>query len=258
MFIIAEKRKNVKAWYLLLLVVVTILWFKQTLGQNFTQGSIFSFLGIIVVAAYLLDIVFKSAGGRVLGLVDKGDLPVDAPEQEARGLNIFGFKLSPVQADVAIGLTLSAFFIYSSMVYGIQWAGIPKITFAADQTSKAFWTGLVAPLENNLAAIVALTTSSLALWYFYGKKGEKSDSFTAYALIIFGILFGAWFMMRLHDAVYGLNAEAMKSVFIFFLTGISVSIWRKNTIAFDILHFAWNFTVVYSALNVALGFSIAL
>ncbi len=241
-------------------MAVTILWFKVTVNsQQFTQGVIFTFLGLTTIAFYLLDMVFKSAGERILGLVDKGDLPVDAPEQEARGLDVLGIvRFGPVTADIVLGLALSGFFIYSSMVYGIQWAGIPTITFAADQTSKAFWTGMVAPLENNLAAVVALTAASLALYYFYGRKSAKADSMTSYAIIIMAILFGAWFMMRLHDAVYGLNAEAMKSVFTFFATGIAVSIWRKNTISFDILHFLWNFTVVYSALNVALGFSIAL
>lgn len=244
-----SKTEDLSGLWLLVLFSSSYFWYDKLVTSSFNQGTIFLSGGILVILAYLVDHVFDK-GKQSSGGVDYRDLPIDTLPERSTSMPILERIVSrPLYQDIILGIILSAGFFRMTQLYGIQWAGIPAIGFAGTLVGKAFATGMVAFAENGISTTLASTFRSHSD-YFGGRSLGKTGH-----LIASGVL-AALVMVALHGAVYGLNADALRTVLVFFSFGNIVSLWRENSVAFSILHFSWNYLVISTSLDVALGMAI--
>ena len=205
---------------------------------------------LAIIGCNMMDMFQKKITKRVNN-VDIGSYPLDTPPQTTTAMKIYGKIYSGLKVDIGLGMILSALFIYTTQTSGYIWSGIPRITFTTDLTYKAIATGMVSPIENGLSVIIAFTISS---WLMH--KYDIKEKRMRYILLVVGSGVGGYFMKYMHSNVYGLDVSASQFVLIFFTLGNLITMWRGNQIAFDMFHFAWNYWVIYSGMNIALGLTI--
>lgn len=255
-----EKRDNdkiitLKTIYMVYLAFAFWYTFENVIVYDQRFGIIYSLAIVFCLPFFVLDYVLTLTNAKksyvnamILDIID------NVPRFPDKKLNFKpsykGFILA-----IVIGLVLFGYFWSQTQATGAQFSGVPSLTNvpnAISLTDKGIRSGSVAPMEDSLS-LVWTSIIFLLLMFGFKKLKLKGTAIMLICLLIASYLSSFYFIVPLHEQVYGLNQPAKESVGKFFFVGNTISMVTGSQYAFDVFHFLWNRQIALSGTCIGSG-----